>query len=507
MDKVFDWLFQKKKRFFLLLILAAFCLRAASLIYPFLDSDESIFAVIARQLSDGGRLYADGLDNKPPFIFLFYRLCFALFGPSMWGVHLATIALSIFEAILLFKIASENSDERTGYFAALFYTVFSTTFLPKFIATSINAIMVVPLTLACLYWLRGEKRMNLKDDFRAGLFTGIAFLFKFQGGIQLALFLFSLLPFLKERKEETSVSAIRFGACLGGFLVPAALTLLWLALSGILSDFVDWTLLGSFTYIRAGVETISFWPNLLFRGGGFVLSSLLLWVLAFLSVREERNPFKIFLLLWFALSLIPVSMGGRFYGHYFIQLLPPLCLLAGMKASQIRHSPALKWVGMGLAVPALIFWIIRSDFKRIDELFPDDHLFIQQNIGEWLKGNADPGKTLFVWGNAPAIYYFSDLKPASRFIFSEYLTGKIQGSDKSGQAYPKAWDLLWADFSKPPDYLVDTSPAGIHGYAKFPVGNYPEMFRYIQAHYVFWKNIYGCPVYKIRKARTITPPN
>lgn len=507
MDKFFSWLFEKRKRFFLLLILASFLLRISSLLYPFLDSDESIFAVIAKRLLDGGALYRDGLDNKPPLIFLFYWFHFLIAGHGgLFWVHVTTIILSIYECRLLFKLASENTDEKSAYFAALFYAIFSTTYTPKFIATSVNAVMVVPLTLACLYWLRGEKNFHLKDDFLAGLFTGIAFLLKYQGGIQLALFFVALFPFLRQRKEEASVSLIRFSVNVGGVLAPVLLTAIGLALGGVLNDFLHWTVLGSFTYIRAGNETIHFFHILFIRVGTFILATFLLWFLAFSPQKNKKSPFKIFLLLWFFLTLIPVCMGKRFYGHYFIQLLPPLCLLAGLKASQIQNAKALKWLGMGLMIPAFVFWILRADMKRIDELFPDDQLFDQQRVGEWLKANTEPTATIFVWGNSPAIYYFSDLKPASRFIFAERLIGKINGSEASNlagkdmahYADPSGWDLLWSDFESPPTIIVDTSPANFHGYLKFPINQYPPLFNYVQTHYLFWKNIDGCPIYKLK---------
>ena len=35
------------------------------------------------------------------------------------------------------------------------------------------------------------------------------------------------------------------------------------------------------------------------------------------------------LLLWFAVSFAAMSVGGRFFGHYFLQVLPALCLIGG----------------------------------------------------------------------------------------------------------------------------------------------------------------------------------
>ncbi|MBI2340283.1 MAG: hypothetical protein HYU99_07970, partial [Deltaproteobacteria bacterium] len=222
-----------------------------------------------------------------------------------------------------------------------------------------------------------------------------------------------------------------------------------------------------------------------------------------------RSPCHLLILLWFVLSLVPVAMGGRFYGRYFIQILPPLCLLAAQTASRLPDKKSLQRAGIFILIPALFFWLLRVDQKNIYNLFPDDQLFEQQAIGEWLRRNTKPDETLFVWGFATAIYFHAERKPASRFLWTDLLTGKVPGSQKSDDpafdaqkfAAPEAWEALWEDFKNhPPAYFVDTSPADIHNYKKYPVKHYPPLYRYLRENYRFWKNMNGCLIYKRKMA-------
>lgn len=512
MDQVFNWLFEKKGRFFLFLLLSSFFLRISSLYYTFLDIDESQFAGFAHVLMDGGLPYRDSLDTKPPLIYLFYTICFFIFGTySMWGVHLVTILWSLAVSIVLYKIAKENGYEKSGFFAALFYTIFSTAFIPKLIAANITSIMVLPLVLSVYFWLRGGRQLQLKDDFIAGVFVGIAFLFKYQAGIQLAVFFLFLIPIFKFQKGEKQITVYRYLSLMGGFLSPIVLTAGIIFTLGIWNDFIQWSFLGSFKYIQAGRETIHFFENLALRGGAFVLSTFLIWYLsakAIIIFKKNPSPYPFLLIIWFGLTLIPVCIGGRFYGHYFIQILPPLCLMAGIAATELTSKRHFKIVGTLILIPAFFFWMIRIDQKTIYQMFPDDQLFEQKAIGEWIQENTDEKDTMFVWGFATAIYFHAQRKPVSRFLWTDLLVGKVPGSEKSNEPFfdtstyasSLAWEALWEDFAKnPPTYFVDTQPANIHNYGKYPVIQYPQLFRYVQKNYRFWKNVGGCLIYKKRR--------
>lgn len=501
---IFDWLFAKKIRFFLILLVLHIFLRSSSLYTPFLDIDEAQFSGFAHALMDGGKPYASSVDTKPPFIYLFYALGFALFGKyNMVGIHGLGILWSFLTAYSLYALGKKISRPQAGIWAALFYVIFSTTYFPKFIAVSITSIMVLPLSLSILCWIQSKENQSHRFDFLSGFLTGIAFLFKYQAGIQLVIF-FADIILDKRARAEIRNSSLRLGFCLIGFLMPIGFTFLVLHQMGVWSDFIQWSLVGSLHYIESGAQTISFFENLFLRGGAFILSTILLWILFIRYCLINKLASLRLFFLWFGLSWIPVLVGGRFYGHYFLQILPPLCIIAGLAASQITKPDSFKKILIMLVLPSLIFWMVRLDQKTIYSLFPDDGLDEQMEIGNFLKANTDPQETLFVWGVASAIYFHAERKPASRFLWTDLLTGKVPGSEISNDpsfetsAYvrPEAWVALWEDFKTPPTYFVDTSVCNIHNYKKYPIDLYPELRHFLKSRYRFWKNVEGCLVYK-----------
>ena len=71
--------------------------------------------------------------------------------------------------------------------------------------------------------------------------------------------------------------------------------------------------------------------------------------------------------VWLAATVVGVNVGGLYWPHYYVQLLPPLCLLAAVALSRIRR-PALAWATAAVvALPTLAFLgaLARaSDYQR-----------------------------------------------------------------------------------------------------------------------------------------------
>lgn len=200
-----------------------------------------------------------------------------------------------------------------------------------------------------------------------------------------------------------------------------------------------------------------------------------------------------------------MGVGGRFYGHYFLQILPPLCLLSSyaLVTSSLLKRPRLLMTL--LLIPTFFFWGLRLDQRTVYQYFPDDQLFLQQDVGEWIEQNTQSDETLFIWGFATAIYFHSQRKPVSRFLWADLLTGKVggppdemmNGAQSENLARPEAWEALMQDLEKnPPDYIIDTAPVGIHGYDKYPLQDYPILWLWMQKKYSLWNTVHGVPLYK-----------
>lgn len=512
------------KKFWIGLFVLSLVLRATTLYTDFLDIDETQFAGFAHVLMNGGLPYVDSLDTKPLGIYWFYQLCFELFGRhNMIAVHVVTALLFFCGAFFLSRIFKLFGRSTTGRWAALFYIFGAAGFIPKYLATSINSVMVFFLIVSAWGIVATSTRAHEHTSVRkkekyvwtvfSGIMLGLAFLFKYTAGIQLGLpVLFSLaLYFSWPKSERTAKKRIFLIAAnflfLLTFLVPFALHNLYLKHLGVWQDFVLWSFSGSTKYIHQGQSTIVFWKSLLLRFGGYVGATIYFWIAAGRSFwpRERKEVVTKFFIIWFCLSLIPVSVGGRFYGHYFIHVLPALCGTAALGFERFTF-PFWRKLIVGLMVTgAVVFFAFRADFKGYEKILPDDQISLQREIGHQLKEIANPGDKLFVWGFATTIYFYSDLTPASRFLWTDLLTGRTPGPeyarinrDQEHQfAYPLAWTLFWEDLEEnKPEFFVDTAPANIHGYKRFPIQRYERLWRYVQERYVQIGNIEDVAIYR-----------
>ncbi len=501
----------------LLILLVVVLTRLPALWTPILDVDESQFAGYANALLDGGLPYIASVDTKPLGIYWFFVACFALFGQNnMIAVHVATMFVVFGTAMLCRRIAATLFSERAGWLAALFYAVFTTTYIPKFISTSITIVMMLPLTASIWLLIDWEERRRDRSLLLAGLLFGVACLFKYQAGINLILvalyFLFFAPLYLRDEGARPTFRPLLLFLA-GGVAIGAAFALYLVAI-GVWEAFLFWSIEGSQAYIEAGAHHQAFLWKLLVRGGGFVASGLLLWLFGlreisglarhlFVSrVHHKRRLEEYLILFWFLLSLVPVLTGGRFFGHYFIQLLPPLCIMAAAPAARAlervrQANPRVRRrtrtaVAIGLLLPAVGFFVARLFAGNIYAAIGEDDPGRYRPLGQYVQERTAPDETLFVWGFATPVYFFADRPAASRFLWCDWLTGRIPGSptarDRFFDTTPfitrGSWEMLFTDLERSkPTYVVDTAVGNYHDYGKYPVDKYPPLVEYLKEHY------------------------
>jgi hypothetical protein len=161
---------------------------------------------------------------------------------------------------------------------------------------------------------------------------------------------------------------------------------------------------------------------------------------------------------WLAGGGLAVLAGFRFFGHYYLQLLPPLALIAVFGLPFGRRQ--LTRTAVAVAVPVLAMWLFSFSPPNARGIIP------YGDVAERVRGVTAPTDRIFVWGEYPEIYWAADREPATRFIHTGFLTGNSGGRDaqlvRPSDGVPGAWDLLAADIAAtPPDLIVDTSGASI----------------------------------------------
>jgi hypothetical protein len=113
---------------------------------------------------------------------------------------------------------------------------------------------------------------------------------------------------------------------------------------------------------------------------------------------------------------------------------------------------------------------------------------------------------LFVWGNSPEIYYYSNRVMGARFPFCNYLTGKIWGTplddvDATGteaHIVREAWPQLLADLTaRPPRYIVDAGAGRLDRFDRHPIARYPQLQRLVESAYRLEATVAGVPIYRL----------
>jgi hypothetical protein len=179
--------------------------------------------------------------------------------------------------------------------------------------------------------------------------------------------------------------------------------------------------------------------------------------------------------LWLLAGFIAVSAGFRYFGHYYLQMGPPLALIA---SGALARSRPTVWVRTALLCAASI-----AVFLVLAAIWHPDILRPYDNVSAAIKARTAPNDRIFVWGQFPEAYWASDRRPSTRFLTSGFLTNYSGGRSDAriGMAYaePGAWDDFAADLAKdPPALIVDASQG-----SSFPLQNFPVFERFVADQY------------------------
>lgn len=475
--------------------------RLPLLLAPRALDDEQVYAVVARQVLAGGRLYIDAIERKPPLLFLVYEGILRVAGAGNWfALHLTAVLWTLATIAGLYLIARRVFGPSAGLWAALLYAVFQAWGDYRNLAFNGELLMNLPIVLAFALTLGPSSSRTRPELLAAGAFVAIAFLLKQPAGIAgLPLGLYVMHPDYRASRGTGWRQSLGHGLLLlAGFVAVLGVAAYPLQQAGNLREALQWTILD-----HAAIPEGAWLRLVTHRGpkavGFFVLSTLPLLIGAGQSVtagihrrlywaRHRAEFFAILLLL--AGSLLAVSINGQFLYHYFLQLLPPLALLAAPAFSEAWAAPASSrfglpgrpWLVRWLGVSALIFLVVdmggvaRQGQPSVAAIYVRDHSAASDRIFVWGQGTQQTG-----------MYLDADRLSATRFIATFPLTGHIFGLGNPGILYaprvpPGRWQDLLADFARhPPRFIIDTD--GVGRPARYPIAHYPVLHAYLKAGY------------------------
>ena len=448
-----------------------------------------MYSVVANEIVDGGRPYADAVERKPPLLFWTYAAVFKIAGKYYWkALHVVALVWTLCAMAGLYVVGCELFDRNTGLIAAFFYSVFQPWWTWKTLSLDGEMLMNLPIILAWAIAFRRSSSRLRSELFVAGALLGAAFLLKQPAAIAaVPLGIYLLLPSYRASRSLTRINSIIQATTLtAGFFAVVGIVTIVLWKQGILRDAFYWT-------IRDHDVPHVFWEKGILLTLAFVGVCLPVIVGAIMALRDKteiwaaKTAERTALFGLLSASAIGTAAGARFYPHYYIQLIPPLALLAAPYHARLWSrtiQPPHWFLRPRVTYVWLAFTIIFFSIKHWTGLV---HRRVPSKTGQYLLARSGPAERIFVWGQSPEIYLDARRRPACRYITTFPLTGyvfggPIPGFDTRSRILPGAWSTLEQDFARhPPTYIVDVQPDPKS--AHYPVQNFPILAKLLTERY------------------------
>lgn len=470
------------------LFLLTVVIRLPSLFHPQPIDAEAMYSVVANEIVDGGRPYVDAVERKPPLLFWIYAGLYKATGKFNWtALHALALIWTLGTMAGLYVIGRSLFDRATGLIAALLYGVFQAWVKCENLALNGEMLMNLPVVWAWAIALRPGSSRTRPELIGVGALLCAGFLLKQPAAIAaVPLGIYLLLPSYRASRALPPMASIAQAALLTiGFFGALALAAMVLWKQGILHDALFWTI------TNHDVSHI-FWERAALHTLAFVGACLPLLIGAVLAIRDYggvwcgKRAERMALLGWLLVSAIGTAAGTRFYFHYYIQLIPPLALLAAahyaqfwsgrVKAPYFLLRPVMTYAWLALTVVAfsIAHWWGLSSRRQ------------PSGTGRYLSEHSVPADRIFVWGQASKIYLDARRRPASRYITTFPLTGYVfagplPGIDTRNRIVPGAWSALEEDFAKhPPAFIVESE---MDRDKRYPVKDFPILARLLAENY------------------------
>lgn len=416
-----------------------------TLIVP-LATDQAYFALGGRTLLDGGRLYVDFWDIKPPLIYLTYAVPMAIGDGRVEGFRALDLVSTAIAMLAVFYLARRFFTERAGVIAAGSYGL-------AYLADAgfdglgqTESFMAAPIAAAfALYRVDDHDPRAARAAFVSGLLIGAAAAFKFSAvGFVLGWPAAELLLSDGTRRTMRGVAQRLFWA-VAGFVAVQAAWVVYLAASGSLSAFVDiqWRYTVPYHAFRWSPEEFSYPRFLIHATTDWFRSTLYLLIPAlsavFFALYRGPRPSVTFLFGLAALGVASVYWQGKMFRYHWLIMLPLLAPLAGYVIDQAitlfgrlprRESVAafaLLILGFAFlaAEPLLATYdgyqllakrVSGSVTQREVEEVHLSELSLNRELSDYVWANGEAGDSLYVWGFWPVPYLWADGDLATRFV-------------------------------------------------------------------------------------------
>ena len=396
-------------------------------IHGFLSTDESGFMFIGDTINHGSIPYKDFIDIKPPGIFYLNALVFFLFGKSFYASRILLYIINALSALIIYFLGKDLWDKHIGQLSSILFLigVYNPLIGGYFVLTEQYMVFFGLLGIFIFF-----KFHNWRYLVPVGFFFGIATLFKQPGILFYVLILIYYLLGLLKKENITKIYIYYIVKStlliLFGFLIPIFIAVLFFTEKGVLYDFVYW----SFIFFISGKYGTGFDISALFQP---INSLVIIWLPALISIAviiynlaTKKVQYNNLLAVWWLL-LFGYTLTIRQSGHYFIQILPPACILASITLARLPNLKNIKEVfsKKGAAKILIFIFVILLISHTIlwsifyDQLSGSDRNLVLENqieTSSFIISHTEPNQRIFSVPFDPSIYLLSGRYPPIKYL-------------------------------------------------------------------------------------------
>jgi hypothetical protein len=413
-----------------------------------LTADEGGYAEAVRLWARGDTLYRDIWVDRPQGLLLVFRAVVSA-GSSPDVIRGAAMLVGAAAVVATFLLALRLVSRTAAIAAAaLMATAGASPFLESFtLAGELVASLVAVLALLAFPSYLGSRRVSWLV--LAGFLAGCALMVK-QSAFDALLAMIAYLVWTERRRAVWPALTLVGAAAVpvvAGALSAVTFHRWWFAVVGYRGS-GDSIVTGSFVH-RLDLLANSL-PSAA-RGLGLLL------VLAVVGWRGS----PLLVRLWLGAAALGVIGGGNFHFHYYLQLVPPLSILAGAGVAAIvaGRRRVLAAVAAGVAIATVVVTVplwSDSPTAQAKAIWPDDpHLRHDAALVRYADAHTRPGQKLLVLWGAADVYYLADRAPAIPYMWQQNVQAIPGVLDRARRALAGKEPALVAAVQKP--NAVDSS--------------------------------------------------
>lgn len=429
-----------------ILILTVYIIRSKFLLIPF-ERDEGIYSYFGKLVLEGKIPYKDFYEVKFPGLFYFYGLMVGLFGDTVKGMHTGFMYLNMLSIIFIYYASRNLFSPIAGVISATTFAFVS--LIPNLSGFTVQAEHGVAffISLGLLFYSLTKLYNKWYYFFLMGIAMGLAVMVKTSGvflavwgGLMLLIeFIFTKPRNFKEFMKDAAAYA------LGGILVVSFFFIL-IYMKGSFNEMIQWAYEHPKKYVsnvpfEEGKKYFEYTKDAILQNHKFFWyhSILAVVVCLFKSINFKLKFLAVTLLFFSFMTIVP---GYYFYGHYWIQTIPGLALVAGLTYHCIITTlhegfklkfKGLKYVYLGIFamltfshISAFKQYYFKPNYERILRAVYGNNPFPESmEIANWINANSKPEDNIVLIGSEPQIYFYTKKKSPSRHAYFTAIVNNI----------------------------------------------------------------------------------